>query len=199
MENPADADRPEVGASFASPLFGPDADSHDSVDAEGEGGSTKGPVAGREQLRPIFGRELVRSEVAAPLVEKEKRAVVGDPEVLKEIGGIGPAVSDPSPESGAADLFAFAGEPEHGLLVVGWRRNDRWTLEAQPVPDDRHRPERDRGLGHSPGAGVHSDEKRAAAIVAALEPLFVQFCRVVERAVGPGHRRARIEDGEFLA
>ena len=198
MEDPADGDVDAVERS-PGPALGESADAYDHLRSQMLDGTPQGAVADLEQRPSFIRRQLVGGAVATALLEEGQRTVVGDEETGEESRWSAEHLARPSPQPGAADLGAGAGEA-HDLpfrvLVLG---PPDLGIDTEPVADRAHFAKRHPSLGHPPRAGVHSKEQNFLwRIAVELEVLSVGLPRVVERVVDVRHRRREPEATHLL-
>ena len=165
------------------------ADPEDERRRHVSGDLPQGAVAGGEQGIALGRGQLVGGAVAAALLEEGERAVVPDEEAVEEAVRAAEAVPRPPPETASADLAAPAVEPldrPPGVLGAG---PSHPAVDAEPVPDQLDLAERDPGLHHAPGPGVHADQQHLGPFAAvAFEVGGVRFERVGQRIVHVRHR-----------
>ena len=199
VEDPADGNVDAVKRGPGSAL-GESADAYDHLRSQMLDGTPQGSVADLEQRPSFIRRQLVGGAVATALLEEGQWTVIGDEEAFEEQFGGAKDVSCPTPQPGAADLGAFAGET-HDLpfrvLVLG---PPNLGINAEPIADRPHLAKWHSGLGHPPRPWVHPQEQYFLwSIAVELEVLGVGLPRVVERVVDVRHRWCEPEATHFFA
>lgn len=187
MENSADF-RAIAAQGDPGPTFGESAHADDEARSKDGDAVSQRLVAQPVELLTLIGLELVRGEVSPTRFEKLQRAVVADKKSLKELFGSGEGVFSPAPEASTGDFASSAGETEHRSFGMFVGRSPNTSLDPEPVTHCGDFAKRNTGLGHPPGAGVHSEQKylpRAASV--SPEVLRVDFPSVVQRIVDMAH------------
>lgn len=183
------------GARFGE---GPDANNHFGLQMFD--GSSERTVADIEKRLCFRCRQFVRGTVSAALLEEGQRAIVGDEESFEETLWSAEHVARPSPQPAAADLGTGAGEAHDPPLRVLVFRPPDLGINSEPVTHGADFTEGYAGLSHSPGSGIHTEEKDfLGSIAIPLEVLTVSLPRVIQRVVNVGHRRREPEAAHVLA
>jgi len=199
VEDAADSDVDTVKRSPGSAL-GESADAYDHLRPQMLDGTPQGAVADLEQRPSFIRRQLVGGAVATAFLEEGQWTVVGDEETGEESCWSAEHLSRPSPQPRAADLGAGAGEALDRPFRVLMPGPPDLGIDTEPIADRAHFAKRHPGLGHPPGAGVHSKEQHFLWRTAVeLEVLSVGLPRVVERVVDVCHRWCEPEATHFLA
>lgn len=153
-------------------------------------------VADSLQRVALFRLEFVWSDVAARFLEKNERAVIGDPMIGEEGGGVAVARLEKAPESAAADFGSRAIVAENGTFWVLFFRGVDGGVDADPLSDGFDFAEGRSGLHHPERAGIHAQEDdslRCGAV--AFDVLGVGGPGVVEGLVDKGDGRG---EGELI-
>ncbi len=140
---------------------------------------------------PLGPEKLVRRAIAAGIFQESEWAIILDEMFSEE--SLGPAKSsrEKRPEARAADFAARATETEHETFGVFVRGRSNLRLDFQPVADRRNFTERNPGLRHAEGTGIHSQKENPLGRRAeAPQVLFVRRPSVTQRVINVRNRRS---------
>ena len=142
------------GGSFCSKL----SHSHHITWFKPQDGTTKSPITCCKQWFLFNCSEVIWSSVAASGFNEKQWAVVDYKKTSEKPLRCSKPLFRPPPQSPAANLTPWTGETLYRPLGMQLSRTAHGCLYAQPLSDGSHLAERDAGLGHSPRAGIHSQE-----------------------------------------
>lgn len=143
----------------------------------------------------LFGsREFIGSAIFAGFFHEDQGAIVKDDMIFKEGLWTSKAVGEEAPEAASGDFRFFAGKAFDGAFRVFGVGFSDGGFDFHPVANGGDLAKRNAGLGHAPGAGIHSEEKDSFGGVCEffkVKPM--RFPGVIQWVVDVCHRSGELE------
>jgi len=193
MQNPAEADL-STGKNLLGPFKGKVADCDEPFGLKDSDDIGQVFVASREQCGAFWRWQFVGGAVTPAPLHKSERAIVHDYVLLEKILGRTESFGEEPPQPFAADLAALASESGHKPLGMLIGRMTNFGFDPEPIAHSTDLPERDAGLDHAEGAGVHPKKDHAfGAVGVTLQVRFVRGPGVIEWVINVCNRRRERE------
>jgi len=156
-------------------------------------------ITGGQQRVSLSSTQFIRCAVAPGLFDKGKGAVIGDEETFEKSVRSIENLMCPSPYSLTADFSPWTAKPRYRSFGMHLRRFSDGCFNTQPVSDRFNITERDTGLDHAPGSGIHphkDDLLRRQAVTG--EILIISRPGIYQWIVDMGNRWPETKGGKVF-